>query len=240
VHRFVSNRECPIFEIYTSEMVDALAKYVRRRLAELGESHPHARARPCTLLEVGAADGRLSHYLNAKLPDGVRVVATDLNPRPTMRVSIQKSADGPPEIPEDQECQVEQLSVEEALKTHTPVMVLVSWMPAGRDWTAQFRKCHTCLEYLLVGPTHGSSSGHDWFTWGQGGLDSEVAPHTADGWSRHNVAAVARWQLSRVDLSYFATDGIEENDEERSQSFTPNSATVAFRRGAPQAVVPVS
>ena len=193
------------------------------------------------MLEVGAGDGRLSHYLRRYLPAGVALVATDAQPRRATR------------------CAIEALDVEAALRTHAPALVLACWMPAGRDWTAALRACASCREYVLVGPADSAISGHEWLTWGRGGQRGEVAPHAAAGWTRHDVAEVARWQLCRIDLLDFALGrlgeataapapdacaheeraepGVGEEEEEAAaadDAFASASSTTAFRRAAPQ------
>ena len=56
----------PQYEVLTREHVAALADYLRSRAAHYCPTHPHAvdgHRRPLRVLEVGAGDGRLAHYL---------------------------------------------------------------------------------------------------------------------------------------------------------------------------------
>ena len=78
-----------------------------------------------------------------------------MRPRPTMVVSIPKEDGREHETPEDQSCPCEALAVEAAVEKYQPVIILASWMAMGRDWTAHFRQCHPCLEYILIGPAIG-------------------------------------------------------------------------------------
>ena len=201
-HAFVQNARGPVYELYTEEMIAALASYLGQCVARCRQqrSKRYSPARPrsddeLTILEVGAADGRLSQYLRGRMPPGVRVVATDVQPRPNASGAW---------------LSIEALEVAEALAAHRPTIVLACWMPAGRDWTAQFRSCGSVLEYLLIGPADGIISGHEWLTWGAAGAGEpgEPAPFAAEGWGRHMVAEVSRWQLCRTDLEELASSSV--------------------------------
>lgn len=208
---FVNDGRCPIFELYTEEMVSALAVYLSSRLQEITELRASRLTKPLTMLEVGAGDGRLSHYLRGRLPPGVCVIATDAKLR-------SQSA-----------CAVESLDVRDAVARYEPSVILSCWMPAGRDWTADFRRCEMCEEYVLIGPAN-MTSGHEWLTWGaRGGRAGELPPYEADGWELHEVPEVSRWQLSRSDVGDLVTASMAPAST-ASGVFVSVSATTAFRR----------
>jgi hypothetical protein len=120
-------------EVLTEEGVEALARYIARRHAELRSKRP--------VIEVGAGLGRLSHLLNttgslAHLPEG-RIIASDPHP--------------------DDQCEphgylfeVEPLDARQALERWQPDLVVCAWMDFGRDWCADFRRAGV-REYLLIG-----------------------------------------------------------------------------------------
>ena len=118
-----------------------------------------------------------------------------------------------------------------ALTVHRPLLAFACWMPAGCDWTEGFRQCASCQEYVLIGPADGATSGHEWLTWGLGGRADGAPPYAADGWTRHDLAEVSRWQLSRVDLPKFAAQSTAAGKPPPTgDAFLGASTTVAFRR----------
>jgi hypothetical protein len=195
---------------------------------------------PWTLLEIGAGDGRLSHFLSVELAKAsggssgeaaaggaVKVVATD-----SYGWGLKKS--------KSDFMHVEDVGFERALQKHQPEVVLVSWMPMGVDWTAAIRATPSVKEYILVGETDDGCCGCNWHTWGNpayapsvplpssspadfdgaaaadGGAESAPPqpPYVVDGWTRHEVDEPSALQLCRFD----------------SEDFVGNSRTVAFRR----------
>ncbi|CAK0899345.1 unnamed protein product, partial [Prorocentrum cordatum] len=126
----------PQYEVLTREFADALAGYLRSRL------------RPGDLLlEVGAGDGRLGRALRARLPAELRVAVTDSGARGLDAAGL-----------------VERRDAAEAVAALRPAVVLCSWMPLGRDWTAAFRGAPGLREYVLVGDP--GICGAPWETWG--------------------------------------------------------------------------
>jgi hypothetical protein len=194
-----------VFEILTKEYVDALAGYLSQRAFELGGTPEN----PITILEVGAGNGRLTHFLSKSFssrPEScAKVVATDSG-----------------EWIIGQSFPVEQLGHQEAIDRHQPTIIIFSWMPAYTDLTSDFRKASSVKEYLLIGEPDEGSCGDPWDTWGRdhtrnapGTFDANwIPPHEADGFTRHNLKDLSELQLSRLSVIYL---------QERSE-------TVAFIR----------
>ena len=170
------------------------------------------------VLEVGAGNGELTHYLRREL-HGRGVYA-----------SVVACDDGSWPLPWSSSGRVfgrvERLSCRDALRRYRPHLVLAAWMPMGIDWSTDFRACRSVGEYMLLGEAYDGAAGHNWATWGNpafapdsegGGEGGGVAPYLRDGWSAVEAGDVSRWMLSR-----FASD---THDCER------NSSAVAFRRG---------
>jgi len=218
------------YEILTSDLIRALAAWVRAS-SVAGAGAPSTE--PLRVLEVGAGDGRLSHYLrealreNSPASDGalsVVVVATDSGER-----SIPACAPGAVEV----------LDYRDALRRHAPQLVLCCWMPLGQDWTAAFRECASVSSFLLLGEADDGCSGQPWATWGfdadgaqadhsssgdsSGTSDAEsscsedpdswkrVYQHSAhttpwglEGWTRRAVPSIGEQQIGRTDAPWCA------------------------------------
>ena len=186
---FCFDKENPVFEFLNEEFITAFSQYLSERVEGLGASEDS----PITILEVGAGNGRLSHFLQqkleAKLPGKVKVIATD------SREWSLKTA-----FP------VETIGHNEALEKHKPKMVVFSWMPYQEDVTDDFRAADSVEEYILIGETDGGCCGDKWRTWGQpwsfdeeDGGEEKVAPYTADGFKRENIKDVSDHQICRTD-----------------------------------------
>ena len=138
-------------EILTKEYINQFAGY----LAEKIENYGGSKENPAKLLEVGAGDGRLSYFLNRKLnklvPGKFNLVATDSGEE----VRIKPVFD------------VEKIDYKAALKKYSPTIVISSWMPAGVDWTSDFRSEPSVKEYILVGPPFDATCGDMSLTWGE-------------------------------------------------------------------------
>lgn len=110
------------------------------------------------ILEVGAGNGELTHYLRAALrrashtaggreeSGGYSVVACDASSGGQWPWSA-SPADG-------RFGRVEGLDYREALQLYRPHVVLCSWMPMGEDWSAAFRRCPSVREYVLLGEVY--------------------------------------------------------------------------------------
>ena len=170
------------------------------------------------VLEVGAGNGELGHYLRRALharggTGNVSLVVCDSSSDPASR-RVGRFGN------------VEPLDYREALELYKPHLVLASWMPMGVDWSQAFRRCPTVGEYVLLGEFYDGACGHNWKTWGNpafcnafcdgDGDAPSLPPHATDGWSTEELPDVSRWMLSR-----FASD--EEGD-------VCHSAAIAFRR----------
>ena len=74
---FCFNQEQPVFEFLNKEYVNALSDYLVTQISTYKKSKDN----PLTILEIGAGNGRLSHFLRLKLnqlaPNQTRVMATD-------------------------------------------------------------------------------------------------------------------------------------------------------------------
>jgi len=188
-HDFCFDEENPIFEFLNEEHLSAFGDYLSQRAEALGASEDS----PVTILEVGAGNGRLSHFLQqkleAKLPGKVKVVATDSG-----EWSLKTA------FP------VETIGHREALEKYKPKIVVFSWMPYGADFTDDFRAAESVDEYILIGETDGVCCGDEWRTWGQswsfdeeGEEKEKVAPYIADGFERENLEDVSAHQICRTD-----------------------------------------
>jgi len=159
------------FEVLTVEYIQALAKYLKSRCAEL-----HIVKTP--IVEVGAGDGRLAYHINQSRILPVPVVATDVFPPPK------------PKFP------VEILDHRNAIAKYHPQLILCSWMTFGEDWSAHWRlqMCNTS-EYVLIGEMENCAS--QWETYGiNAELYHKLPPYAVDGWDKVPIDSVSAFQLT--------------------------------------------
>ncbi|MCX6723327.1 MAG: hypothetical protein NT094_04680 [Candidatus Staskawiczbacteria bacterium] len=173
-----------IYEIYTQEFIERFSIFLAEQIKKLKKDD-----QPTTILEVGAGNGRLAHFLNNRLkdisPDLARCVATDSGANESKEAF-------PGETP------VEKLDYKEALKKYKPQIVICSWMPYGIDWTVDFRKTNSVEEYILIGEEDEGCCGHSSKTWGD--FSGENKPYEADNFERQRVYDLAEVQFSRIDI----------------------------------------
>jgi hypothetical protein len=201
--------ENELYEVLTSDYVSALAAEVlavreARRGGSGGVDGAGGGGEPFVVVEVGAGSGALSHHLRKHLADeagghvDVDVIATDPG---TWKLSTHRHYP------------VEPYAHAEALRRLGPDLVLVSWMPQGEDWTADFR-AGGVPDYIVLGEVDDGCTGHNWLTWGNvdyyegvtpGGTAGTtrarrpVPPFTGDGYERHDLHGLSRLQLQRYD-----------------------------------------
>lgn len=192
------------FEVLTREYVAGLGGYLAKRAIELQYSED----RPMRVVEVGAGNGRLSHFLNRHLTDNNPGLAIVL-PIDSGQWNIQ------PTFP------VETMTHARALRDYEPDVVLCSWMLPKTDLTRDFRATQSVHEYILIGIPYGTLVGNGFETWGEDPMYywedlKRQTPYEADGFERSEVEGVSgSLQLSRLD---------------NPPDDCSRSATIAFRR----------
>lgn len=148
-HNFCEREGDPVFELWTKEYIEAFSDYLIKRAEDLGGK----KEKPILILEVGAGNGKLTHFLREQFEkkkiENIKIIATDSG-------EWKIKAHFPVEI----------LDYKEALKKYKPDIVISSWMPVYEDWTKDFRNCQSVKEYILIGETDGGCCGHPWETWG--------------------------------------------------------------------------
>ncbi|HAM88187.1 MAG: hypothetical protein US83_C0010G0005 [Candidatus Falkowbacteria bacterium GW2011_GWC2_38_22] len=183
---FCFNKENPTFEFLNNEYLESLTEYFIDKNKEYGTN----KNEPLVILEIGAGNGRLSHFLqqklDSKIPRQTKVIATD---------------SGAWTIKND--FLVEQLNHNEAIEKYNPKIVIFSWMPYQEDSSKDIRKFKSVQEYILIGETDGGCCGDEWETWGQSwreeDLDKTVPPYEADGFERIDLDDVSELQICRCD-----------------------------------------
>jgi hypothetical protein len=176
-------------EVLNKEFIEELSNYLTTRIAQYQKDD-----QPITILEVGAGNGRMGRFLKERLntlsPDKFQYIATNLKDKKYDR----KAA-----------FQVEEIDYKEALKKFSPTIVIASWMPYRKDWTADFRRTPSVKEYILIGERE--STGHDSLTWGDEHLPdsyeededlsapSGPAPYVADGFESEYLEDVSEQQI---------------------------------------------
>lgn len=184
------------FDLLNAEFIDSLSSYLkdRSRILEIVTGHQ------IKVLEVGAGNGRLAHFLRQRLPqEAISYIPTDNG-----QLAL------PPAFLNEP---VEELSYLQALNKYNPEIVICSWMPP-EDWTYAFRANPKVSEYILIGSS--DYCGDDWLTWGIP-LHNQAGhpPYMMDGFSRERLEEISKYQICRADFSPFNSS---------------RSGTVSFRR----------
>ncbi|CAE8681759.1 unnamed protein product, partial [Polarella glacialis] len=84
-------------------------------------------------------------------------------------------------------------TLDEALQAYRPRLVICACMPPGMDWSVNFRKSQSVVEYILVGPTDSDRSGIPSLTWGGAepfkakGRSQEIPRFAVDGFNRREI-----------------------------------------------------
>ncbi|OGI70676.1 hypothetical protein A3A09_01855 [Candidatus Nomurabacteria bacterium RIFCSPLOWO2_01_FULL_42_20] len=223
------------FEIWTKEYVEQLSYYLIERLKALKENDPNTQN---TVLEVGARDGRLSHFLknitrkiNSFKDSGLDFVATD-NPE-----KYKKDWTILPNIP------LEKIDYKDAIEKFKPTLVICSWMPENEDWTEFFRSKPFIKEYILVGnidkygdfeKTWGGREivnllGKAFLTTANKNIPNEVMdkikklPFYKDGFDLYSLKRLESYQVDHS--TYFYTKPLDKSEWKYSYA-----RSVSFRR----------
>ena len=200
--------EINMWPFWTREYINTLATYLLDRSSCCEEKET-------IILEIGAGDGRLSHFLRNEFTHSVQE-------RKTVTKNIPKviaTDDGSWEI--NHVGPVEKLNAQQALSkycadaTNQQVIIICSWMPNGFDWTYLFRY-YNVYEYILIGESDDGNCGHVWHTWGNPDYsyynywsreanDEDVEacavmpPYQFDGYERIDLEYVSELQYARFD-----------------------------------------
>ncbi len=201
VRRAPDGSKIYVHEIWTEEYIQALADHYGSMIAESAQKNPDV---PFVLLEVGAGDGKLGHFLRKELQkrygDKVSVTVTDKkaaashSPFPVLQQGYQEALDA----------QLAQYGKVDA--------VMASWMPPYQDWTETFRDPkYRIQEYLLIGEDEPGVSG-TLETWSE-----------YPGFSQQTLKEPTREQISHTDP--VPADGDRYTDD----GYFP-SKTIAFQK----------
>ena len=198
-----------IFEIWTKEYINAFGDYLAQRVQELGGTKEN----PTVVLEIGAGDGRLTHFLQQKMneimPGQIKLIASDSG-----------KWEIPPSFP------VENINSKEAIQKHKPNIIICSWMPNDIDLTSEFRAIESVDEYILIGKADDNINGDPWKTWGVDwakNINGHTAnpPYMDEGFERTDHNDLKSLQLSRIEILEGPTG---------QEDFPSRSTTVSFKR----------
>jgi hypothetical protein len=183
---FCFNKENCVYEVLNKEFIESLGNYIFRRVNELGATKDE----PLTIIEIGAGNGRLTHFLKAQLeqvvPGKVTMIATD-----SVKWGIK--TDFP----------VEKLDHQVAIEKYRPKIVICSWMTQEKDLSADFRLAKNVEEYILIGCDE--VCGGKWETWGippwgeEEKEEYKIPPYQVDGFEREDLDDVRKNQICRMD-----------------------------------------
>ena len=205
-----------IYEFWTREYIDGLAAYLTERADRAGGN--------TIILDVGAGDGTLAHFLRSALEAPAAQEGGAPSKSKKGIPSVVATDDGSWKI--RPRFEVEKIGVGEAVGKYRQMcdqlIVLCSWMPMGIDWTAEIR-ANGADEIILIGECDDGNCGDNWLTWGNPEFrddmeeaidgDSLSAPYRHDGYRRFDLEDLSHMQFSRFD-----------------SSVSSNSKTVSFRK----------
>jgi hypothetical protein len=161
-----------VYTFLTEEYVDALAHYLKPRLAQYGGS----------IVEIGAGNGRLAFFLQQR---GVPVLATD---DCSWKLESHKK---------DRDVQILDFSCDDALAIYSPSIVICAWMSMYKDFTASFCATPSVKEYILIGPA--PLCGHAFDTWGFDGITTDPPIYARSGFTRTAMVELEKIQLCKTD-----------------------------------------
>ena len=109
------------------------------------------------------------------------------------------------------------MTMNQALSTYRPKIVICSCMPPGLDWSAAFRSAPSVEQYMLLGPRDSDRSGHIWETWGKPMLfqNRSLAPEKGPQARRSFFAkgsATASVKLGRDQAAPYTRGGFVRSD----------------------------
>jgi hypothetical protein len=185
--RYVGDDRFMKREIITKEYIKKLGDYLIGRAAD-GDS--------AIILELGAGDGRLAHFLREYFISAGQTTIQYFAVDNQSGARGEEESGGEPPV-----FLVEETDVAEALKKYSPKIVIAAWMPIGTDWTKQIRDTKSVEEYILIGHPYDEVCGSRWDTWGidKNNLHAGIAaPYENDGFSLNELKAISKDQLSFI------------------------------------------
>ncbi len=142
------------FQVYTQEFIASLAIYLAERIKVTYDTT----SQTVLLLEVGAGDGRLTHFLKPKLAELIAADQLVCRAVDTKEWEENKQTNVSSEV--------EKLDYLTALTLAAgqPTIVISCWMTCFGEWTADFRRAPQVFEYLLIGDAFRTAGfGADWY-----------------------------------------------------------------------------
>ena len=239
--------EADVNEFWTREYVHALAKYL------LDRSHNYDGE--TIIMDVGAGDGILSHFLREFLERELKDRQKSRRHRHLRkggslkgsRNSLRRENNYLPKVVATDDgswkispkAHVEKLNVAQSMhkygnahdnKNHQ-LIVICSWMPMGEDWTHIIRDGGVD-EYILIGEYDDGNCGHNYLTWGN--KDFAIHDKNDDSATTQNslitkevkAAPYLRDGFRRYDFSELSKLQFSRYDSSVSSS----SKTISFRK----------
>lgn len=216
-----SEQEMFHHDILTKEYIERFGNYIQERAAAYGATTE----RPLMILEVGAGNGRFSHFL------------ADFAQQKNIPVKIIASDSGQSKVAPLFPLEAKDAAI--AVKEMRPDMVISCWMPPGVDFTSDFRIEPSVKEYILTGQLQGGTfnAGDNWKTWGiesqskteaeERGEDTSRPPFVRDGFEEVELENIEEKQMNRLATrgKIFATP-----DKRYNPYIDGKPVTYAFRR----------
>lgn len=144
------------FQILTKEFIDSLSDALSAEIERLPKDTAH-------ILEVGAGNGRLTHFLQEAFEkkNTGKTVSFKAADNFSWDDQVSGSLGSPFWIRKI--FPVDAMSVEEALKGN-PDIVIVSWMPRDEDWTELFRRNPAIQSFIMIGKEEDCGTEVSWLS----------------------------------------------------------------------------
>lgn len=144
------------FQILTKEFVDSLAYAILKEIERLPKD-------AVNILEVGAGNGRLAHFLEEALENKNKNKNISLKAADDFSWDNQMGGSMGSPIWIRKIFPVDALPVAEALKNN-PDIVIVSWMPRDEDWTKLFRENPSVQSFIMIGREEDCGTEASWLS----------------------------------------------------------------------------
>lgn len=181
------------FQILTQEFIDSLSDFLSGEIETLPQ-------KSISILEVGAGNGRLTHFLKEAILKKIKDKEVAFKAVDDFSWHNSFGGGGPIQIKKIFD--VEEISAEEALKDN-PDIIISSWMPKDKDWTKLFRDNKAVKTFILIGEESNCGTKASWKSdknFQRNGLEVEGSVSWSDfipGENRSKVAAFIRNQKNK-------------------------------------------
>jgi hypothetical protein len=242
--------ENEIWEFWTKDYVSTLASYLLDRTEEFGHGET-------LILDVGAGDGTLAHFLREFMmleakrraqPQGVSSATRKRRPKRSVNPTLHENSLRVPQVLAtddgswnlEMKADLEMLNVKDSMakygkkghpdeQNRRQLIVLCSWMPMGEDWSADIRS-GGADEYILIGESDDGNCGDNWMTWG----NPDFFDSAIEGPAGRQNDEIATDMIPPYSMDGYVRTNLDELSKLQFSRFdsreSSTSSTVSFRQ----------